>query len=68
MRTDALTLEEQRLDRLDFETYPWLHERHRIFPEVLLDKPHGKMLDAAAGTSSFPSPIIAVFTTSCSVC
>ncbi|MHC4176671.1 MAG: class I SAM-dependent methyltransferase [Planctomycetota bacterium] len=49
MRTDALKLEEERLDGVDFETYPWLHERHRVFPAVLLDKPHGKILDLAAG-------------------
>jgi SAM-dependent methyltransferase len=49
MRADAVTLEEGRLNGLDTESYPWLHERHRIFPGVLKNKPHDKMLDVAAG-------------------
>ena len=44
-----LTLEEGRLEGLDFQSYPWLHERHRIFPQVLQNRPHAKMLDVAAG-------------------
>ena len=49
MRNDAVTLEDGRLDGLDFDNYPWIHERHRIFPEVLLDKKPRKIIDISAG-------------------
>lgn len=49
MRNDAQKLEDGRLDGLNIDTYPWVHERHRIFPEVLDDSSYEKILDIAAG-------------------
>jgi len=49
MRMDAVPLEEGRLEGLDLENYPWLHERHRIFPAVLKNETYGKILDVAGG-------------------
>ncbi len=49
MRSDAQKIEDERLEGLDLSNYPWFHERHRIFPEVLLDKGIEKVIDLAAG-------------------
>ena len=34
MRTDSKELEATRTEGLTIENYPWLHERHRIFPAI----------------------------------
>ncbi len=50
MRTDAIALEEERLDNvLNIVDYNSLHERHRIFPGVFRGKDHKRILDIAAG-------------------
>lgn len=49
MREDAVTLEDNRLRGFDLDTYPWIHERHRIFPEVFGTEKYEKILDIAAG-------------------
>ncbi len=49
MRKDAIKLEDDRLEGLDTTTYPWFHERHRIFPEVLEPGRFSQILDVAAG-------------------
>jgi len=49
MRTDAKKLEENRLSGLTLENYPFVHERHRIFPEVFEDRGHRKIMDISAG-------------------
>ena len=49
MRNDALNLEDGRLEGLDINTYPWIHERHRIFPGIFKPGQYGKILDIAAG-------------------
>jgi SAM-dependent methyltransferase len=49
MRKDAVAIEDSRLKDLDLDTYPWIHERHRIFPGVFGEEKYGKILDIAAG-------------------
>lgn len=49
MRQDAIRLEDGRLDGLTLDNYPWVHERHRIFPQVLKEGPFLRILDLAAG-------------------
>ena len=49
MRTDSQTLESSRMEGKTLESYPWLHERHRLFPEVFKQRNHKKVLDISAG-------------------
>lgn len=49
MRTDAIALEDGRLEGLNLNNYPWMHERHRIFPESFEKGRYKKILDIAAG-------------------
>jgi SAM-dependent methyltransferase len=49
MRNDAIRIEDERLRGLDHSNYPWIHERHRIFPEIFKDQKYEKILDIAAG-------------------
>lgn len=49
MRQDAGNLEQARMEGLSFDAYPFLHERHRVFPEVFEDRKHGRILDTSAG-------------------
>jgi SAM-dependent methyltransferase len=49
MRDDAIALEDGRLEGYTLQTYPWRHERHRIFPQVFDRMAYGKLLDVAAG-------------------
>lgn len=50
MRTDAIQIEEIRLDGInDIEDYPDFHERHRVFPAVFENRQHKAILDIAAG-------------------
>lgn len=49
MREDAISLEQGRLEGLNLDTYPWFHERHRIFPDVFEKGRYKKILDIAAG-------------------
>lgn len=67
MREDAVPLEEERLkDVHDFEDYPNVHERHRIFPIVFEERQHKKIIDLSAGVGcaakniqeNYPSQLI----------
>ena len=50
MRTDAINLEEKRLEEVyGMEDYNSIHERHRIFPNVFNGKKINKILDISAG-------------------
>ncbi|MCU0343268.1 MAG: class I SAM-dependent methyltransferase, partial [Ignavibacterium sp.] len=49
MRNDAQTLENGRLTGLDLKTYPWYHERHRIFPQIFEKGKYKKIIDISAG-------------------
>jgi len=49
MRQDSQALEAGRMTGLTIENYPWLHERHRIFPEVFEDRRHQNVIDISAG-------------------
>ncbi len=49
MRADALELEAKRMSNLSLENYPWIRERHRIFPEVFENRKHKRIIDMAAG-------------------
>ena len=49
MRDDAIALEARRMENLTIENYPWLHERHRSFPEVFEERNHRKVIDLSAG-------------------
>jgi ubiquinone/menaquinone biosynthesis C-methylase UbiE len=50
MRTDAISLEETRLQNVhDLGDYSSIHERHRIFPAVFEDRGHRTIIDIAAG-------------------
>ena len=49
MRTDAIELEDGRLEGKNLENYPWYNERHRIFPKVFFHHQYEKILDIAAG-------------------
>lgn len=49
MRVDAASLEASRMSNLTMEDYPWIHERHRAFPEVFEDRKHSRIIDLAAG-------------------
>ena len=50
MRTDAVQLEETRLQDVDIiAAYPSFHERHRVFPAVFESRQHQRILDIAAG-------------------
>ena len=49
MRKDAMKLEDGRLEGLDFDSYPWFHERHRIFPGIFEKDRYRTILDVAAG-------------------
>lgn len=50
MRKDAVALEEYRLsDVSDLESFPWVRDRHRIFPAIFEKRRHKKILDTSAG-------------------
>ena len=49
MRKDAVKLEDGRLEGLDTKTYPWIYERHRIFPGIFEPGRYKQVLDIAAG-------------------
>jgi SAM-dependent methyltransferase len=50
MRTDAVELEEGRLNGIEsMEDYSSLHERHRIFPDIFEKRAHKRILDISAG-------------------
>ena len=50
MRTDAVELEEGRLDGIEsMEDYSCVHERHRIFPDIFEGRAHRSILDISAG-------------------
>jgi SAM-dependent methyltransferase len=49
MRQDAITIENARLNGLDLDNYPWLNERHRLFPSILEPGRYDRILDVAAG-------------------
>ena len=49
MRTDAVSLEENRLVVNGIEEKPYLHERHRAFPAVFENRNHRRILDIASG-------------------
>ena len=47
-----MKLENDRLAGLDMESYPWIHERHRIFPGIFEPGRYKEILDVAAVSSS----------------
>lgn len=49
MRTDAINLEEERLNSPEVMGKPLVHERHRVFPTAFEDRGHTHILDVAAG-------------------
>lgn len=50
MRTDAVDLEEGRLEGIEsMEDYTSVHERHRIFPDIFENRGHRSILDISAG-------------------
>ncbi len=49
MRNDAILIEESRLSSSLDQSYPPLHERHRVFPEIFENRNHKIILDVAAG-------------------
>jgi len=49
MRADAVSLEAGRMNDLTIENYPWIHERHRVFPQVFEDRKHRRIIDLSAG-------------------
>jgi 2-polyprenyl-3-methyl-5-hydroxy-6-metoxy-1,4-benzoquinol methylase len=49
VRKDAIGVEDERLEGLDGNTYPWIHERHRIFPGVFESGRYKNVIDIAAG-------------------
>ncbi len=49
MREDAVRIENERLEGLSQDNYPWFHERHRIFPKVFEGAKYDRILDVAAG-------------------
>ena len=49
MRDDSVRIEDARIKGLDLDNYPWVHERHRIFPEVFGSEGYQNILDIAAG-------------------
>lgn len=59
MRKDALSLEASRLAELDLDTYPWFHERHRVFPAVFEGRSHRRILDVASGMGVLAARITA---------
>jgi len=34
---------------LDLDSYPWFHERHRVFPSIFEQRGHRRILDVASG-------------------
>jgi SAM-dependent methyltransferase len=58
MRSDAIVLEETRLEKVTgVEDYPAVHERHRIFPAVFENRNHRRILDTSAGIGVVASRI-----------
>jgi SAM-dependent methyltransferase len=46
----AIEWEEERLRGITgLEEYPWIKERHRVFPAVFENRGHGRVLDLSAG-------------------
>lgn len=53
MRPDSLQLDSTRTKELTLENYPFIHERHRIFPQIFENRKHKKILDITAGIGYF---------------
>lgn len=49
VRTDSRKLEQARMTGLDKDNYPFLHERHRLFPQIFEERRHRRILDVSAG-------------------
>jgi len=49
MRSDAKKLESGRMEGQTLDDYKWVHERHRIFPEVFENRQHSEVMDISAG-------------------
>lgn len=50
MRTDAIGVEEGRLQGIEsLDDYPWLKERHRVFPDIFEQRCHQRIIDLSAG-------------------
>lgn len=50
MRTDAIDVEEGRLQGIEsLDDYPWLKERHRVFPDIFEGRVHRRIIDLSAG-------------------
>jgi 2-polyprenyl-3-methyl-5-hydroxy-6-metoxy-1,4-benzoquinol methylase len=49
MRPDSQDLESGRMTGITLENYPWVHERHRIFPDIFENRNHKEILDISAG-------------------
>lgn len=50
MRSDAIELEERRLQGIEnLNDYPWLKERHRVFPAIFEQRGHERIIDLSAG-------------------
>ena len=58
MRADAVELEQSRMKDLTIESYPWIHERHRAFPEIFEDRGHERIIDLASGIGIVAKRII----------
>lgn len=58
MRPDSRELESERMGDKTLESYPWMHERHRIFPQVFEDRNHRNVLDISAGIGVIAKMII----------
>ena len=59
MRQDAQTLEAGRMEGQTLDTYQWIHERHRVFPEVFENRNHKRVIDLSAGIGVVASRITA---------
>lgn len=57
MRADAQSLEAERMEGKALDSYPWLHERHRVFPDVFENRKHDKIIDLSAGIGVVASRI-----------
>ncbi len=58
MRQDSTKLESDRLEGLTLDNYPWIHERHRIFPNIFENRNHKKILDVSAGIGVIAKKIL----------
>jgi len=58
MRPDAQNLESGRMEGLTIENYPWIHERHRIFPQIFENRNHKNIIDISAGIGIIAKRIV----------